>query len=50
MVHNTPENDSAVTVPLRINSMNESVVVVNALTSSVMRWSGLATPVAESRR
>ena len=50
MLHKTPENDTAVRVPFRISRVNESVVVVNARTSSVMRWSGFATPVAESSR
>ena len=50
MLQSTPENEIAVSVPLMMSSMNESVVVVKAFTSSVMRWSGLATPVAESSR
>ena len=48
--HNTAENEMAVIVPLMISSMNDKVVVVNALTSSVIRWSGLGTPQAESNR
>ena len=50
IVHSTPENEIAVSVPLRMSSMKDSVVVVKARTSSAMRWSGLATPVAESSR
>ena len=39
-----------VIVPFTNNRVNERVVVVKARTSSEIRWSGLATPVVESRR
>ena len=41
MLHKTPENETAVSVPLRISSRNDRVVVVKARTSSEIRWSGI---------
>ena len=50
IVHSTPEKAPIVKRPLRKIKANDSVVVVNARTSSPMRWSGLGTaPLAFMR-
>ncbi len=46
MLQRTPENEIAVIVPFKSINTNESVVVDNCLTSSVMRWSGLVSSPA----
>ena len=50
MAHSTPEKAMMVSVPLSSIRMKESVVTVNARTSSAIRWSGLASAPDASKR
>ena len=50
MAHSTPEKAMIVKVPLSSIRTKESVVTVNARTSSAIRWSGLASSPEASKR